>query len=322
MTDRPKVVIAMAVYKPNIEWFIKQLASIDEQDYPNVELLIWNDSPKDFDCRDIVAEHVTHIPYHILDNGRNNGVTKAFENLTVHADGKYIAYSDQDDIWMTNKISVMVEFMKCYPKCTCCHSDVELIDEENKVIRKSIYPESIDKINNKKYQEKTFLVKNWNVGCAMMMITEVAKAAVPFPTMVYHDQWLEMYALTLGDFCYISDCLIQHRVHGSNNSQTLHGIVNKEDYYRVKLTREVSFFDFLIHNLPCGDMYQNEVAWIRAREVYSKHHGISSFIHLLSFIKTRPTITVFELMLPFIPNIMFSGIVNMIRKEVRMFGYR
>lgn len=322
MNEKSMVTVAMAVYKPNIDWFIKQLQSINDQDYRPLELLIWNDSPQDFDGQDIVSRYITNIPYQILDNGHNNGVTRAFEELTKHANGKYIAYSDQDDIWMTNKVSVMVEFMKCHPKCICCHSDVELIDEESKVIRKSIYPACVEKINNKKYQEKTFLVKSWNVGCAMMMTTEDAKAAVPFPTMVYHDQWLEMYALALGDFCYISDCLIQHRVHGSNNSQTLHGISNKRDYYRIKLTREVSFFDFLIQHLPCGNMYETEAAWIRAREAYSKHHGIRSFIHLLSFIKTRPTITIFELMLPFIPDTIFSGIVNMIRKEVRVLGYR
>lgn len=322
MTDRPKVVIAMAVYKPNIEWFIKQLASIDEQDYPNVELLIWNDSPKDFDCRDIVAEHVTHIPYHILDNGRNNGVTKAFENLTVHADGKYIAYSDQDDVWMTNKISIMTKFMEEHPACACCHSDVELIDEENHLVRKSIYPKALQELNDVNYQKKAFLVRSWNVGCAMMMTTKAAKMSVPFPDMVYHDQWLEMYALAVGTFCYIPDCLIQHRVHGSNNSQTLHGIDHKQDYYDVKLKREVDFFDFLIEHLPCKDEYRTEELWIKARKDYCEHHSPLNFVRLAQYLRIRPTVTLFELLLPFIPDVVFSGLIQLIRKEVRVLGYR
>ena len=50
MCNLPKIIIAMAVYKPNLNFFKQQLKSIDEQDYKNMELLIWNDSPNDFDC--------------------------------------------------------------------------------------------------------------------------------------------------------------------------------------------------------------------------------------------------------------------------------
>lgn len=312
----------MAVYKPNTDWFIKQLESVDQQDYPNIELLIWNDSPKDFDGQDIVAQHVTHIPYRILDNGKNNGVTKAFEYLTAHADGKYIAYSDQDDIWMTNKISVMTKFMEENPDCVCCHSDVELIDEENRSVRKSIYPEPLKVLNEKTYQKIAFLIKNWNVGCAMIMTLNAAKQAIPFPDMVYHDQWLEMYALALGRFCYIPECLIQHRVHGSNNSQTLHGIETKDDYYRIKLAREIQFFDYLVKHLPCQEEYQEEAAWIKARKEYAERPTFAQCLKLLRFFHIRPTVTVFESILPVIPNFIFSSFVKGIRKEVRAFGYR
>lgn len=322
MAEKPLVTIAMAIYKPNEEWFIKQLQSVDDQDYRPLKLLIWNDSPFDFQAKKIVTNHVKNIPFEILDNDQNNGVTKAFEELTRHAEGKYIAYSDQDDIWAANKISVMVDFMEAHPHCTCCHSDAALIDEENKVIRKSIYPESLEILNTRQYQEKVFLVKNWNVGCAMMMTIKAAKASVPFPTMVYHDQWLEMYAMALGDFCYIPECLIEHRVHGANNSQTLHGIESKQDYYRVKLQREIDFFDFLVKHLPCKDNYKHENAWIKAREKYSRQHSVANFLELLKYLNTRSALTLFELLLPFIPDAVFSVIIKMIRKEVRVLGYR
>lgn len=322
MAEKPLVTIAMAVYKPNEEWFIKQLQSVDNQNYRPLKLLIWNDSPLDFQADEIIADHVKNIPFEILENGQNNGVTKAFEELTRHAEGKYIAYSDQDDIWIPDKVSIMVNFMEAKSRCTCCHSDVALIDEENKVIRKSIYPERLKILNTQQYQKKAFLVRNWNVGCAMMMTTKVAKAAIPFPTMVYHDQWLEMYAIALGDFCYIPECLIEHRVHGANNSQTLHGIESKQDYYRVKLQREIDFFDFLVEHLPCMDSYQKEKAWIKARRKYSRQHSLPNFFGLLKYMNARPALTLFELLLPFVPDAVFSVIVKMIRKEVRIMGYR
>ena len=322
MAEKPTVTVAMAVYKPNIDWFIKQLQSINNQDYRPLDLLIWNDSPIDFDGQELVAKYARDIPHQILNNEKNNGVTKAFEKLTENTHGKYIAYSDQDDIWMPRKISIMVDFMEKHPSCVCCHSDVELIDGGDRIVQKSIYPRTLKEINDVRYQKRTFLVKSWNVGCAMMMTTQAARAAIPFPTMVYHDQWLEMYALSVGEFCYIPDRLIKHRVHDANNSQTLHGINTKEDYYNVKLAREVHFFSFLVKRLPYKDIYQNEAEWIEARKEYRYTHNISTFITLLKCLKNRPTITLFELMLPFIPNRVFSSIVKIIRKEVKAMGYR
>lgn len=322
MFKHPLVTIGMAVYKPNIEWFVKQLQSIDNQDYDAVELLIWNDSPNSFSCDDLVSKYVKKTHYQILDNGTNNGVTRAFENVTKHAHGKYIAYSDQDDIWMPNKISTMTVYMEKHPECICCHSDVQLINEIGSVVRESIYPEPLDKLNERQYQETTFLVKSWNVGCAMMMKTDAAKAAIPFPTMVYHDQWLEMYALALGNFSYIPECLIQHRVHGTNNSQTLNGVHTKQDYYNVKLAREVSFFDYMVKALPHQELYTKEAHWIAARKEYSEKFNFKNLGQMIKYIPIRPTVTIFELLLPCIPDKVFSFLVESIRKEVRVLGFR
>lgn len=322
MSTHPLVTIGMAVYKPNMEWFIKQLQSIDNQDYESIELLIWNDSPKSFTCDEVVAKYVKNIPFRILDNGTNNGVTRAFENVTKNAEGKYIAYSDQDDIWMPNKISMMTTYMENHPDCVCCHSDVQLINETDTVVRQSLYPVSLSRLNEKDYQETTFLVDNWNIGCAMMMKTSAAKAAIPFPTMVYHDQWLEMYTLSLGDFSYIPDCLIQHRVHGTNNSQTLNGVHTKRDYYNVKLAREVNFFDFVTKKLSNNELYSKEGNWIAARKNYSEKFSIKNFAQMIRYISVRPTVTIFELLLPFIPDSVFAFIVKSIRKEVRTLGVR
>jgi hypothetical protein len=36
------------------------------------------------------------------------GSNKTFERLTAFAEGKYVAYCDQDDIWEDNKIELLV----------------------------------------------------------------------------------------------------------------------------------------------------------------------------------------------------------------------
>lgn len=322
MNKLPKVTIAMAVYKPKLEFFRQQLESINEQDYGNIHLLIWNDSPREFCCEKFVSQYITKIPYRILDNGKNNGVTQAFAHLTENADGKYIAYCEQDDIWMENKISVTVDFLEKNPECSCCHCECQLIDDGNHIIKEHYYPTELDVLNDIKYQKKSFFVKSWNLGCAMTLPVTVARSALPFPKMIFHDQWIEMFALTKGKFYYLPQTLLRHRVHGTNNSQTLHGVKSKYDYYQLKLNKEKSFFTYLKKRLPYWKEYQEEEMWIEARENYAQYPGFSTFLHLCHFIKVRPGVTLFELIMPLIPEWMFSRILNIIREEVRKFGIR
>lgn len=43
--DKPLVSILLAVYKPNENWFIEQLISLNEQTYNNLELFVYDDCP-------------------------------------------------------------------------------------------------------------------------------------------------------------------------------------------------------------------------------------------------------------------------------------
>ena len=91
----PKVSIVMAVYQPNQSWLIQQLDSLNQQDYAGeMELLVWNDSPAYTGCGELLAKYITRFPFRLLEDGANHGSAKAFEKLTVAADGKYIAYCD------------------------------------------------------------------------------------------------------------------------------------------------------------------------------------------------------------------------------------
>lgn len=322
MNKLPKVTIAMAVYKPKLEFFRQQLESVNEQDYGNIHLLIWNDSPQEFCCEKFVSQYITKIPYRILDNGKNNGVTRVFARLTEAADGKYIAYCDQDDIWMNDKVSVAVDFLEKHPECSCCHCECQLIDDANHIVKEHYYPAELEVLNEIKYQKKSFFVKNWSLGCAMTMPITVAKAALPFPDMIFHDQWIEMFALTKGKFYYLPQTLLQHRVHGTNNSQTLHGVKTKAEYYQLKLDKEKSLFDYLKGHLSYWKEYQKEEMWIEARSKYAQYPGIKNFFCLSQLIGVRPGVTLFELVMPLIPEWLFSRILNIIRQEVRKFGIR
>ena len=69
------------------------------------------------------------IDYKILINEKNQGVTKNFENSCSHATGDIIFFSDQDDIWMANKVERICNEFAHNENAQLVFSNAELFDE-------------------------------------------------------------------------------------------------------------------------------------------------------------------------------------------------
>lgn len=315
LIDLPKVTIAMAVYKPNINWLEEQLHSLNQQDYKGeIELLVWNDSPDDFDAEPYLKQHITQFEYKILSDGENHGVTVAFENLTKAANSEYISYCDQDDIWDSKKISKSVEFMQSNPQLAACHCNLSFVDRRGKKLNRVFLPkEKLKQWNDFEWQFRKILVRNQSYGCALLMKTEIAKEAIPFIRCIYHDQWLALYAIQNGGYKFMEDVLIYHREHGDNASARLTGIKTKEDYYKKKLQREYKFFHEAKERGKGSVHFNEPIEWIDTRVNYQCKLTIANFVRLLCFAKVRWDISFFELMMPFIPKGLFGYVISRIR---------
>ena len=103
--------ILMATY--NGEEFIReQINSILNQTYKNWKLIIHDDGSTD-NTVDIIKEYTKKYPNKIIlieDNIKCNGAKENFSHLIKIAyknfNFDYILFSDQDDIWLPNKIEV------------------------------------------------------------------------------------------------------------------------------------------------------------------------------------------------------------------------
>ena len=110
--EKPLIAILMAVYEPNMDWLKNQLDSINVQTYSNIRLYIRDDCSVTVPFETIKAlasECITELPYSIERNDNNLGSNKTFELLTQEAEGEYFAYCDQDDIWHSDKLTVLQE---------------------------------------------------------------------------------------------------------------------------------------------------------------------------------------------------------------------
>ncbi|MBN1072380.1 glycosyltransferase [Clostridium botulinum] len=231
----PLVSILLAVYKPNKEWFIEQLISLNNQNYANIELLIYDDCPKFPVDEGLFKQYITNFSYKLIRGEENLGSNKAFEYLTKIGDGEFFVYCDQDDIWEVNKIEILVNLIK-KENSVLAYSDMKVIDKDGNIKFNTLI-EAKPRLNyicgeNLLIQ---FFFKNCVSGCCMLIDSKVAKKAIPFSRYMIHDQWLCTIASYYGRISFKNETLVNYRIHSNNQTGSLKGINNKEDYYKLRV---------------------------------------------------------------------------------------
>ena len=119
--------VCMATY--NGEKYIReQMDSILQQLGEGDELIISDDLSSDKTVEIIKSYKDKRIKLYI--HGDNHGFVRNFENALVHADGDIIFLSDQDDIWMPDKVKVTIAALA---NCDFTVSDCITINENEQV---------------------------------------------------------------------------------------------------------------------------------------------------------------------------------------------
>lgn len=99
MTALPKISVILPAYNGK-EHLNEAVESVLSQDYPNIELLIIDDGSTDGCC-----DSLPQSPILKLIRKSNGGVAEA-RNWGVDAStGEFLAFLDQDDVWLPTKLS-------------------------------------------------------------------------------------------------------------------------------------------------------------------------------------------------------------------------
>lgn len=131
MSSLPLVSIIIPVY--NGERFLKySIESALAQTYTNFELLIINDGSTD-NSKLLIEKYLYNPKVHYYEQ-KNAGVASARNKALKHAQGKYIGFLDQDDLWLPNKLQIQVPYLEENTSLALVHSDQQYIDENNNII--------------------------------------------------------------------------------------------------------------------------------------------------------------------------------------------
>jgi glycosyltransferase involved in cell wall biosynthesis len=104
----PLISIVMATY--NGEKFLReQVDSLLTQSYPSLEFVFVDDASSDSSLAILQEYAFSDSRIHVVVNPVNQGLLATFENGIRAAKGDMIALSDQDDVWLPEKISLLAE---------------------------------------------------------------------------------------------------------------------------------------------------------------------------------------------------------------------
>lgn len=304
----------MAIYNPRLDWLKEELISIQKQTYRDFCVIVWNDNPKDNkDYDSFFKKYLINIPFKIFIGKENLGSNKVFEKLTQMVETSYIVYCDQDDIWMPNKLETLIQAFD--DNTVLAFSDVQVINATSAIVANSI-SDIRPRIKLFSGQEalKHLLVKNFITGCTMMMKTDIAKYAIPFPIIFFHDWWLALHAAIYGRIKLVSAPLMKYRIYDGNQSKPLNGIESKEEYYKKYILKYYEFLNLLKAKFSNVDDINICMSWAKIRISYFEKPTMSKAIKLLRMKKLVPSIVYFELVLPYLS----EGVVKKILQYIKM----
>ncbi len=314
------VSILLAVYQANTQWLIKQLQSLNKQDYLKIELIIWDDCPEHPVDERVIEENITQFPYELIRGKQNLGSNLAFENLTKLARGDYIAYCDQDDIWLPNKISTMVRVLEeRNAALVCC--DQYIIDEHGSRIADTIKAIRKRHVFHSGMGVAKYLVSdNFVTGCACLLPTWIARKAIPFETIFVHDQWIALIAALEGSIEVIEEPLIEYRQHSNNQTGILTGVYDKASYYEWRIEYFLKRAKALQRRMGDIEEIKQEIQiyeeWMQARKSYFTHLNWASLYKMIRGKSYGRQTVLLEVLLPVIPESIFAWILKLAKKGV------
>jgi glycosyltransferase involved in cell wall biosynthesis len=207
----PLISVVLGTYNGE-KYLREQIDSILCQTYTNIELVIGDDCSTD-GTQAILKEFADkNENVHVYLNETNLGLIWNFENAVKQAKGEYIAFADQDDIWLPEKIQLLVDNIG---DNMLIYADSAYIDADGRPMGKKIsdYRNLISGKNLYALDSESGI---WVAAHAMMFRRELLDPALPFTRYINHDGWLAYIAMLKGTILFFPETLVLYRQHGDN----------------------------------------------------------------------------------------------------------
>ncbi len=210
-THAPLVAIAMATYNPPPELLEAQLDSIRDQTHENWVCVISDDGSDPEPFARLEAAAGGDPRFVVSRSPRRLGFFANFERALGMVPGaaEFVALADQDDLWHPDKLTRLLGAIGQAP---LIYSDQRIVTRRGELIADSYWTAR----HNNHSDLLSVLSANSVTGAATMIRASLLEDALPFPPAQfahYHDHWLALVALSLGEIRYVPEPLYDYVQH-------------------------------------------------------------------------------------------------------------
>lgn len=209
MTEANSLVsIALCTYN-GAKYLKDQMDSIISQSYRPLEVVIVDDNSNDGtdEILSLYAENNKDLSFRLFKNEKRLGYVKNFEKAISLCSGDFIAIADQDDIWETYKLEVLMNKLGGH---TLIYHDSLLIDEQGQSLNKKMSDRFRMYSGGR---SKQLLMYNCVSGHSCLFRKELKYKLGAFNPNHYYDHWIAYVASNFGSIAFINECLVRYRQH-------------------------------------------------------------------------------------------------------------
>lgn len=235
---KPLVSIIMPCY--NAEQFVAEsIDSVLAQTYQNWELVVTDDNSSD-STPEIVQDYCKKDQrIKLYQPGIHQGIAKTRNHSLSKANGRFVAFLDNDDLWIPTKLEHQVQFM-LDNDLAFCYGNYELLHEDGSKMGKTIH--NAGKIHYKKYLCNTI------IGSGTVMIDTEKTESLVMPLNETSDDMALWCHLLKNGFCAypMDETILQYRLR--SNSASSNKLKAAKDVWKVYRNQEnLSFMTSVLY---------------------------------------------------------------------------
>jgi glycosyltransferase involved in cell wall biosynthesis len=208
----PLISIVVSTYNGE-KHLAAQLDSLIQQTYPNIEIIVADDNSTD-QTKNILQQFSAQN-IRVYYRNTNVGYSKNFFEAALYAKGEYIAFSDQDDIWLPGKLFSLYHAIE---NKYFVYSNSKLVEENGLYLNKNL--SDIRQMQDV-HSTVGFFLSNVVWGHTMMIKKELLQYFLPLPAQVEYDKWLAVQATLLTGIVYVPQPLTLYRQHAKTVTKTI-----------------------------------------------------------------------------------------------------
>ena len=295
MTSKPKVSVALCTY--NGARFVEaQLESVLQQSRPPDEVIVSDDGSGD-QTLELVGRIANQHPsvVRLVKTPGRLGYAKNFEFAIQQATGDFIFLSDQDDVWLENKVERMLAAFAESERVAVVYCDAQLVDGNLRPLGRTVF-QSRAGMRLAARRLAPDLVHGVDIGVlgSMMALRASFKTSVlPIEEIWGHDHWIVFIAHAVAEVRAVDEPLMYYRRHAGNTGFDVN--LDRGKLKEWMIGASMRGIEPYVHETQRWQLMIDRLKWLKASSV-SAHDGatLDEFIgeseRRLEFTKARESL--------------------------------